>query len=112
MHAADFRVQAESIRVVVADARGPERLRCRLALSPDDGFTVVAEAVDADQLLAVVGFAGPDVVVLDASLPNEHGVDLVAELAARAPHAGVLVNLVEPGEDTDLQAAVLRAARR
>src|SRR5688572_24684953 len=110
MHSSHLRT--DPIRVVVADARGPQRLRCRQALSDADGFAVVAEAIDAAQLVAVVAFASPDVVVLDASLPNEHGMDVVAELEARAPGAAVLVNLVDSDEGTDLPAAVRRVANR
>ena len=110
MHASHLRV--DPIRVVVADARGPRRLRCRQALSGDEGFAVVAEAVNAAQLIAVAAFEAPDVVVLDASLPNEHGVDVVAELAARAPRSAVLVDLVADEASEGLRSAVRRVAVR
>ena len=102
---------ADPIRVMVADARGPERLRCRLALSGEEGFAVVAEAVNAAQLVAVAAFEAPDVIVLHASLPNDDGIDVVAELSARAPRAAVLVDLVEQADDVGLRAAVRRTAR-
>ena len=103
-------VVIDPIRVMVADARGEERLRCRVELAEADGFAVVAEAVNAAQLVAVAAFEAPDVVVLDAGLPNEDGMDVMAELAARAPRSAVIVNLVDRDEATDLPAAVRRVA--
>lgn len=102
-------VTHDLIRVLVADARGPERLRCRLDLA-DDGFAVVAEAVEARQAVAVAAFEAPDVVILDPDLPNDHHVDVLSELNARAPRAAVL--LYRPEDAGDLQAVVRQAVAR
>lgn len=91
----DSRTAMDTIRVVVADARGPERLRCRAELDARTGCTVVAEAVNAGQAVAVAGFERPDVVVLGTDLPNEDGINLLAELQARSPQSFVLVDLAE-----------------
>ena len=107
--ASSAEVTHDLIRVLVADARGPERLRCRLDLA-DDGFAVVAEAVEARQAVAVAAFEAPDVVILDPALPNEHDVDVLGELNARAPRAAVL--LYRPDDAGDLRAAVRRVAAR
>jgi DNA-binding NarL/FixJ family response regulator len=100
-------IAAELIKVVIADARGTERLRWRSELTAATGCAVVAEAVTARQAVAVAGFELPDVVVLGSELPNEDAIDLVAELSARSPRTAVLVNLAG---DEGLAGAVLRAA--
>ena len=69
----------------------------------------MAEAVTAKQAVAVAAFEQPDVVVLHPDLPNEDGIDLVAELEARAPRTAVLINLGE--DEVGLPAAVRKMAR-
>jgi DNA-binding NarL/FixJ family response regulator len=86
-------IATELIRVVIADARGTERLRWRAELMAASGCGVVAEAVTARQAVAVAGFERPDVVVLGPDLPNEDGIDVVAELGARSPRTALIVNL-------------------
>lgn len=105
-------VSTDPIRVMVADARGQQRLWCRQALADDDGIAVVAEAVNATQLVALAVFEAPDVVVLDAALPNDEGIDVVRELSQRAPRVAVLINLADCGDGADLAAAVRRVADR
>ncbi|MEY2477316.1 MAG: hypothetical protein QOG87_2631 [Actinomycetota bacterium] len=91
------------IRVMVADARGSDRLRCRLELG-DGGCSVVAEAVEARQAAAVAAFECPDVVLVDPELPNPDGVDLLGELRVRVPRARVVVR----SDSIDLLDAALR----
>jgi len=101
---------SDTIRVLLADASGPSRLQCRQLLQGSGGCTVVAEAVTAKQAVAVTAFEQPDVVVLSPAIPNEDNIDLLGQLALRAPRAAVLINL---GEDDDgLAEAVCRLARR
>ncbi|MDX6628649.1 MAG: Response regulator receiver domain [Gaiellales bacterium] len=98
----------DTIRVLVADASGPGRLQTRQQLQGSDGCAVVAEAVTAKQAVAVAAFEQPDVVVLHPDLPNEDGIDLVAELEARLPRTAVLIDL---GDTAGLADAVQRVAR-
>jgi DNA-binding NarL/FixJ family response regulator len=107
MASASTMIAAELIRVVIADARGTERLRWRSELAVATGCAVVAEAVTARQALAVAAFELPDVIVLGPDLPNEDAIDLVAELGSRSPRTAVLVNLTG---DEGLAEAVLRVA--
>jgi DNA-binding NarL/FixJ family response regulator len=102
---------ADPIRVMVADARGADRLVCRIRLGQGDAFAVVAEAVEAGQAVAVAAFEQPDVVILDPDLPNPHGVDVLADLAARAPRVRVVMRADRRGDDF-LHARVRRAFAR
>ncbi len=96
-------VETGLIRVMVADAGGRDRLRCRLDLGAG-GCSVVAEAVEARQAAAVAAFESPDVVLIDPELPNPDGVDLLGELRARVPRARVVVR----SDSIDLLDAALR----
>jgi DNA-binding NarL/FixJ family response regulator len=96
------------IRVVVADARGSERLRCRQELHFGTGCTVVAEAVTAGQAVAVAAFELPDVVIVGPDLPNDEGVELLADLGARVPNAAVLALGSLDGLAAAVQRTVLR----
>ena len=107
MAPASTMIAAELIRVVIADARGTERLRWRSELTIATGCAVVAEAVTARQAVAVAGFELPDVIVLGSDLPNEDAIDLVAELNSRSPRTAVLVNLAS---DDGLADSVLKVA--
>lgn len=71
------------IRVCVVEDQALVRqgLTSLLALTPD--ITVVAEAADGEEAIAVIPTARPDVVVLDVRLPLKDGTEVVRELRAR-----------------------------
>jgi DNA-binding NarL/FixJ family response regulator len=63
-------------------------------LLSDDGFDVVAQCGDADELLRKLGAAQPEVVILDIRLPPTHtdeGLRAALEIRERHPDVGVLV---------------------
>jgi DNA-binding NarL/FixJ family response regulator len=94
-------VAQDGLRVLVAAPTGRERLRYRLQLSTEHGFDVVAEAVEAQQAVAVAAFERPDVIVLSAALPNDQHIDVVHELARICPNATIVMS---PGGTFDLRA--------
>ena len=58
------------------------------------GFDIVAEASDADELLAAVASSDPDVAVVDIRMPPTHtdeGLAAAEQLRERHPAVGVLV---------------------
>ncbi|MBK8957852.1 MAG: response regulator transcription factor [Proteobacteria bacterium] len=57
------------------------------------------EVSSAGELFARIGVAAPDVVILDLSLPDRHGLDCLGELARRHPAVPVLI-LSMHAEDT------------
>jgi DNA-binding NarL/FixJ family response regulator len=63
-------------------------------LLSDEGFDVVAQCGDADELLRVVHEHRPDVVIVDIRLPpthNDEGLRAALEIRASHPAIGVLV---------------------
>jgi DNA-binding NarL/FixJ family response regulator len=81
------------VRVVVAD--DAVILREGLArLLTEAGFEVVGLAADADELLALVERARPDVAIVDIRMPptnTDDGLRAAKEIRARWPGTGILV---------------------
>lgn len=60
-----------------------------LALEPD--LELCGQAADARAAVAAVAAAEPDVVIVDVSLGEASGIDLIGEIKQRLPRAAVLV---------------------
>lgn len=79
------------IRVVVADDHGVVREGLTSFLSATEDLVCVGTAADGETAVEVVERTGPDVLVLDLSMPGWTGVDVVRELRARDCAVRVLV---------------------
>jgi DNA-binding NarL/FixJ family response regulator len=66
-------VSARAIRVLVADDHAIVRTGIRHVLETEPGFTVVAEASNGVDALALAVELSPDVAVLDISMPGLGG---------------------------------------
>ena len=81
------------MRVVLADDTMLLREGVALLLA-EAGFDVVAQASDAQELVAAVGKAAPDVAIVDLRMPPTHtdeGLRAALEIRAAHPSVGVLV---------------------
>lgn len=93
-------------RIVVADAHPAVRGAVRLACAAVAGLDVVDEAANGEELIASCRRLRPDAVVLDLSLPDREGLDLVREMR-EDELAGVIVVLSDRADG----ATVLEALR-
>lgn len=82
---------ARQFRVVVADDVSQVRFVLIRALERTGRFRVVAEAADGDQALGSVIAYQPDAIILDLSMPNRGGLDILPELRQVAPSTVVAV---------------------
>src|SRR5258707_11032348 len=78
------------IRVFVCDDAPVFRDLLRLALEQDGDLAVVGEADDGSQVEAIAA-ARPDVVLLDLSMPERGGLEVLGEVRELAPDARVIV---------------------
>lgn len=75
---------ASAVRVVLGDGRSLFRAGLAGLLGAQPGLLLVAEAADAPTLLAGVAATGPDVALLDLSLPGG-AIEAAAAIRARHP---------------------------
>jgi DNA-binding NarL/FixJ family response regulator len=98
------------VRVVIAD--DSRLLREGIAsFVRGEGIDVVAEASDADELLAIVDEQRPDVAVIDIRMPptqTDEGIQAAHEIRRRHPGIGIVLlsQHVEVGVATQLLAEV------
>lgn len=78
-------------RVLIVDDAADVRQLLRTALRFHGDFRVVGEAADGRSGILAAGATQPDVVVLDVSLPDLEGREVLTALRERAPRAKVVV---------------------
>jgi DNA-binding NarL/FixJ family response regulator len=79
------------VRIVVVDDHPIVRRGLVEAINDEPGLTVCAEAATCQQALAMVAAHRPHVAIVDLSLGNESGLDLVETLSKGQPPIRVLV---------------------
>jgi DNA-binding NarL/FixJ family response regulator len=79
------------IRVMIADDHQLVRDGLKQLLLAAPGIEVVAEAADGHQALEAARSSGPDLALLDMSMPGPSGIDLVKRLKAACPAVRILV---------------------
>jgi DNA-binding NarL/FixJ family response regulator len=89
--------------VFIVDDHAFFRSGLRSLLAEHD-FPVVGEAATGDAALPLIERRGPDVVVMDLSMPGMSGADATRALMERMPDVVVLVVTVSAGEGDVLEA--------
>jgi DNA-binding NarL/FixJ family response regulator len=79
------------IRILIADAHPVVRLGIKASLKPHRDMTVVGEAGDGVEALALIKEQLPDVVLLDLRMPLMDGLDVVAEVKASSLPIKVII---------------------
>jgi DNA-binding NarL/FixJ family response regulator len=74
------------------------------SLLVEHDFPVVGEAATGDAALPLIERRGPDVVVMDLSMPGMSGADATRALMERMPDVVVLVVTVSAGEGDVVEA--------
>src|ERR1041385_6536516 len=95
------------IKVVVVDDHAVVREGLKRIVSESGGMTVTGEAADGLEAMRVVKSEPCDVVLLDITMPNKSGLDVLKELHAESPRLPVLVLSVHPEDQYAVR--VLRA---
>lgn len=101
---------AEPLRVLVADDQKVVRDGLSLLLGMLPGVEVIGTAVDGADAVRQAAASGPDVVLMDLSMPNGGGVEATREILRRQPRVRVVV-LTAYSDDDSVFAALQAGAR-
>ncbi|BDD83365.1 putative two-component system response regulator LuxR [Tsukamurella pulmonis] len=97
----------DPIRLLLVDDQDLVRVGLRRILRRRDGFEVVGECADGDEVPAAVAASNPDVVLMDLRMKRVSGMDATRRLTASAGSPPVLV--LTTFRDDDLLSEALRA---
>lgn len=85
------------IRILLVDDHPIVREGYRRLLGRQPGFSVVAEAGDGKAALAAFAQHGPDIVLMDLSMPGDGGFSAVEAILARDSKARIIVVSMHQG---------------
>lgn len=94
-----------TVRVVVVDDQQLLRRGLTMLLETVDDVSVVGQAGDGREALALIAATGPDVVLTDARMPGMDGLELLA--ACRERHPRLPVVLLTTFDDHELVRAAV-----
>jgi len=87
-----------TIRILIADDHGVLRAGLRALLSAEADLEVIDEAATGQEVLKLAGALQPDVILLDISMPELGGIDVIRRLRQVAPKPRVLILTVHEDE--------------
>ncbi|MBB5779485.1 BTAD domain-containing putative transcriptional regulator [Nonomuraea jabiensis] len=93
------------LRVVVADDQALVRAGVRAMLDAEPGVTVVGEATNGEEAIALVAETGPDVVLLDIQMPHLDGLAAARRILSENRPPKVIM-MTTFGSDENLYAAL------
>ncbi|MPZ66338.1 MAG: response regulator [Pseudonocardiaceae bacterium] len=79
------------ITLLVADDQALVRMGVRVLVEGEDDITLVGEATDGDQALALAREHRPDVVLMDIRMPGRDGIEALREIVADPRLSGTRV---------------------
>jgi DNA-binding NarL/FixJ family response regulator len=80
-----------SLRVVICDDVAELRALVRAQLEADGDIAVVGEAGSGTEAIGVIEEERPELVLLDLSMPDMDGLEVLAKLREAAPETRVVV---------------------
>jgi len=99
----------KSIRILLADDHTVVRKGLRLLLESEPGLTVVADAANGREAVALAEEHKPD-VVLDVAMPTLNGIEAARQISAKLPQAAIVFLSMHSDESYVLKA--LKAGAR
>jgi DNA-binding NarL/FixJ family response regulator len=98
------------VRLFVCDDAADFRLLLRYAAEDEPGLELVGEAADGEEGIAGVAATGPDVVLVDLSMPRVDGLEAIPRMLAAAPAARIVAMSGFPAEHMERRARDAGAA--
>jgi NarL family two-component system response regulator LiaR len=82
---------AEDIRILIADDHGVVREGLRALIRSEPGMTLVGEAEDGIQAIALARSLTPDVLLLDMMMPGKSGLEVIDAIKVEPTPVRILV---------------------
>ncbi|HKE25055.1 MAG TPA: response regulator transcription factor [Bryobacteraceae bacterium] len=98
------------IRILLADDHTVVRKGLRLLLETQPGFSVIADAADGREAVALAEKLSPDVVVMDVAMPILNGIEAARQITSK--HAQVAVVFLSMHSDEGYVLKALKAGAR
>ncbi|MBI4809568.1 MAG: response regulator transcription factor [Nitrosomonadales bacterium] len=98
------------IKVLIADDHALIRKGLKQLLDDTDDMRMTGEAENGMQAIRMVEESAYDVVLLDISMPDKHGVDVLKQIKAAHPQLPVLMLSMHPEEQYALRSMKAGAA--
>ena len=92
-------------RVLLADDHALVRAGIRALLQNIAGIEVVGEASNGREALLLIGERQPDVVLMDITMPEMNGLEVVTRMSVEFPNVRVIILSMHTSEEYVLQAA-------
>jgi DNA-binding NarL/FixJ family response regulator len=87
------------IRIMVVDDHPVVRAGLVMLISHEEDMTVVGEAAYGKEAMALYETTTPDVTLIDLSLPDIHGIEVIENIHKKFPTAKILVLSVYSGSE-------------
>jgi two-component system, NarL family, response regulator NreC len=78
------------IRILLADDHTVVRKGLRMLLEGQAGFSVIADAADGREAVALAEKHTPDVVVMDVAMPSLNGIEAARQILTKVPQTAVV----------------------
>jgi DNA-binding NarL/FixJ family response regulator len=94
----------KKIRILLADDHKLMRSGLRLLIEQQPDLTVIGEAADGREAVALAKSLRPDVAVMDISMPNLNGIEAAHQITQTHAELAVIVLSMHPDESYVLRA--------
>ena len=92
------------IKILIVDDHAVVRRGLKQILSDEPDMAVCGEAPDTRELAKIVDTQNWDIIILDITLTDGNGLDVLAELKRKHPSLPVLILSVHPEEQYAIRA--------
>lgn len=103
-------MNSDIIRVFIADDHPLFRDGIRTLLLAVADMTLVGEAENGDEAVALAGQLQPDVLLMDIHMPGINGIDAARQIVQNSPHIAVLI-ITMYDDDASVFSAMRAGAR-